>query len=91
MVTVERRKHARFPFERHLEVWAADRVEPLVVRAHDISAGGFSFWSNEQLVPGERLVLGLRDIDDFLVKALVRSVRPSAGGWLIGAERVESA
>jgi hypothetical protein len=91
MVTVERRKHARFPFERHLEVWAADRADPLVVRAHDISAGGFSFWSEQQLVIGSQLVLGLRDIDDFLVKALVRSVRPVSGGWLIGAERVESA
>ncbi len=91
MVTVERRKHARFPFERHLEVWATDRVEPLLVRAHDISAGGFSFWSDEQLTIGEGLVLGLRDIDDFLVKAEVRSVRHIAGGWLIGAVRLQSA
>lgn len=91
----ERRRHARFPFERHLEIWAIDQVDPqvdpMVVRAHDISESGFSFLSETQLPIGQEIVLGLRDVDDLLVKAQVRSVRFDGQHFVVGAERIGTA
>lgn len=87
----ERRRHARFPFERHLEIWAIDQVDPMVVRAHDISESGFSFLSETQLPIGQEIVLGLRDVDDLLVKAQVRSVRYDGEHFVVGAERIGTA
>jgi hypothetical protein len=89
MTSSERRRHARFPFERHLEIWATDQINPMIVRAHDISQGGFSFVTDIGLRVGDNLVLGLRDVDDFLVKATVRNVRQAGDGYLVGAERLE--
>jgi hypothetical protein len=86
----ERRKHARFPFDRDLEIWAGEDAEARMVRANDISAGGFSFVSDEALKVGQPIVLGLRDIGEFLVRATVRNVRRENGHYIVGAERVEN-
>lgn len=88
MSTVERRRHARFPFERDLEVWTDERLEPMIVRAYDISESGFSFVTDRNIEVGEHLVLGLKDVDDFLVQAKVRNIRPVAEGYIVGAERL---
>jgi hypothetical protein len=88
VATPERRRHARYPFERHLEVRVpAGRI---VVRANDISQGGFSFVSQQPLVVGEHIVLGLRHDDDFLVEAEVKNVRADGEHFIIGAERLGS-
>jgi hypothetical protein len=84
---LERRRHARYPFERHLEVRAPEPIGKLIVRAHDISESGFSFLSGVSLAIGARILLGLRNDDDFLVEATVRNVRPDGDHFLIGAER----
>jgi hypothetical protein len=86
----ERRRHARYPFERHLEVRAPAPLGRIIVRAHDISESGFSFASDVSLAVGDRILLGLRHDDDFLVEATVRNVRKSGDGYIIGAERTES-
>jgi hypothetical protein len=84
----ERRRHARYPFERHLELRAPDPHGRLVVRAHDISESGFSFVSDVSLTVGDRIQLSLRHDDDFYVEATVRNVRAAGERWVIGAERV---
>jgi hypothetical protein len=85
--TTERRRYVRYPFERHLEVRAPEPLGRMVVRANDISQGGFSFVSDKPLRIGDRIVLGLRNDDDFLVEATVRSVRPLGNHFIVGAER----
>lgn len=87
--TVERRRHARYPFERHLEV-RAPRGK-LLVRAHDISESGFSFTTDERLSVGDHIMLGLRHDDDYLVEATVRNVRAVGNHFIVGAERVGAA
>ena len=88
-VAVERRRHARYPFERNLEVRVPPRRATLMVRALDISQSGFSFFTDCELQIGEHLVLTLRSDDDFFVEAEVRHVRSAGDAWVIGAERVE--
>ena len=83
----ERRRHARYPFERHLEVRATAPYDKMLVRAHDISESGFSFASTVNLEVGERISLGLRSDDDFLVEATVRNVRHAGELYIVGAER----
>jgi hypothetical protein len=84
----ERRRHVRYPFERHLEVRAPEPHGRLLVRAHDISESGFSFATDVHLRVGDHIMLGLRHDDDFLVEALVRSVRAAGSQFIIGAERI---
>jgi hypothetical protein len=84
----ERRRHTRYPFERHLEVRAPAPYGKMVVRAHDISASGFSFVTEAQLQIGDHIVLGLRNDEDLLIEATIRSVRSEGDGWLVGAERI---
>ncbi|HEX8953703.1 MAG TPA: PilZ domain-containing protein [Polyangia bacterium] len=85
---MERRRHARYPFERHLEVRAPEPVGRLLVRAHDISESGFSFASEVELHIGDRITLGLRHDDDVFVEAEVRNVRAVGAQFVIGAERL---
>ena len=85
---MERRRHARYPFERHLEVRAPAPHGRLLVRAHDISESGFSFASDVELHIGDHIVLGLRNDDDVFVEAEVRNVRVAGAGFVIGAERL---
>ena len=84
----ERRRHARYPFERHLEVRAPAPYGKMLVRAHDISESGFSFASTVNLAVGDRILLGLRHDDDFLVVAMVRNVRNEGNLYIVGAERL---
>ena len=85
---MERRRHARYPFERHLEVRAPAPYGRLLVRAHDISESGFSFASDVELHIGDRITLGLRNDDDVFVEAEVRNVRHVGELFFVGAERV---
>jgi len=82
----ERRRHVRYPFERSLELRAADGR--MVVRAFDISESGFSFISELPLHVGERIELALRYDDEFYIVAMVRNVRDQEGRYLVGAERI---
>jgi hypothetical protein len=91
MESTDRRRHARYPFERHLEVRAPAPFGRLLVRAHDISESGFSFASTVELQVGDRILLGLRHDDDFLVEAMVRNVRSEGDQYIVGAERLGSA
>ncbi len=84
----ERRRHARYPFERHLEVRAAAPTGKMLVRAHDISESGFSFASSVSLTIGERISLCLRHDDDFHVEATVRNIRRRGDLFIVGAERL---
>jgi hypothetical protein len=85
----ERRRHARYPFERHLEVRAPAPYGRLVVRANDISAGGFSFITDAELRVGDLIVLGLRNDEDFLIEATIRNVRAAGkASFVVGAERI---
>jgi hypothetical protein len=85
----ERRRHVRYPFERHLEVRLANGT--LLVRAHDISESGFSFATDAPLHVGDHLMLALRHDDDFLVEAIVRDVRAVGDRFIVGAERIGNA
>src|SRR5881275_3062919 len=85
---MERRRHARYPFERHLEVRAPSPLGKMLVRAHDISESGFSFASTVSLAVGDRILLGLRHDDDFFVEATVRNVRNVGALYIVGAERL---
>jgi hypothetical protein len=88
---MERRRHARYPFERHLEVRAPAPFGRLLVRAHDISESGFSFASEIELHVGDRIMLGLRNDEDVLVEAEVRNVRlVGERQYVVGAERLQS-
>lgn len=84
----ERRRHARYPFERHLEVRAPEPHGRMVVPARDISESGFSFTSSVGLQVGDRILLGLRHDDDILVEATVRNVRGEGDHYIVGAERI---
>jgi hypothetical protein len=84
----ERRRHARYPFERHLEVRVPAPVGRLLVRAHDISESGFSFTTDATLNIGDRIKLGLRADDDVLVEAQVRNIRKEGELFVVGAERL---
>jgi hypothetical protein len=86
----ERRRHARHPFERSLELRGPSPHGTLVVVANDISESGFSFTSGISLAVGDHILLGLRHDDDFRVHAEVRNVRRLGDRWVIGAERVRS-
>jgi hypothetical protein len=88
MNRADRRRHARYPFERHLEVRAPEPYGKLLVRAHDISESGFSFASDVELHVGDHILLGLRNDDDVYVEAEVRNVRHEGVHFIIGAERV---
>jgi hypothetical protein len=85
---VERRRHARYPFERHLELRAPEPHGRLIVHAYDISESGFSFVSDVCLAVGDRIQLALRHDDDFFVEATVRNVRAEGERFVMGAERV---
>jgi hypothetical protein len=85
---MERRRHARYPFELHVEVRAAAPFGKLLVRAHDISESGFSFASEQELHIGDRILLGLRSDDEVYVEAEVRNVRPAGAQFIVGAERI---
>ncbi len=85
----DRRRHARYPFDRHLEVSAPAPYGRMLVRAHDISEGGFSFMTEAALRVGDRITLGLRDDDDVRVEALVRNVRRAGRMFIVGAERTD--
>jgi hypothetical protein len=87
---VERRRHVRFPFERHLQVRADEPIGRIVVNAHDVSESGLSFSTEQRLAIGELIVLGLRDDDFFLVEATVRNVRKEGNVYVVGAERLPS-
>jgi hypothetical protein len=87
---MERRRHPRFPFERHLQVRADPPVGRIVVEARDVSDIGLSFISEAALAVGDLIVLGLRDEDFFLVEATVRHVRREGERFVIGAERTVS-
>jgi hypothetical protein len=89
MERTERRRHARYPFERHLEVRAPSGK--LWVRAHDISESGFSFATDVELHVGDRIMLGLRHDDDVFVQAEVRNVRADGTHFIVGAERLARA
>ena len=91
MGRAERRRHERYPFERHLEVRAPEPFGRLLVRAHDISESGFSFASDVELHVGDRILLGLRHDDDVYVEAEVRNVRHEGVHFIVGAERVGNA
>jgi hypothetical protein len=91
MGRAERRRHARYPFERHLEVRAPAPLGRLLVRAHDISESGFSFASDIELHIGDRIMLGLRHDDDVYVEAEVRNVRHEGAHFIVGAERIGNA
>ncbi len=84
---VERRRHVRFPFERHLQVRADPPIGRIVVDAHDVSESGLSFSTRQELAIGDLIVLGLRDDDFFLVEATVRNVRKEGDRFIVGAER----
>jgi len=84
---VERRRHVRFPFERHLQVRADPPVGRIVVDAHDVSESGLSFTTTQKLVVGDLIVLGLQNDDFFLVEATVRNVRAEGDHFIVGAER----
>jgi PilZ domain len=88
MERLERRRHARYPFERHIEVRAPAPHGRLVVRAHDISESGFSFESEVRLDVGDHIMLGLRSDEDVLVEATVRNVRRVGDLFIVGAERI---
>jgi len=87
--SVDRRRHARYPFEKHLEVRAPEPHGKMLVRAHDISESGFSFITTACLAVGDHILLGLRHDDDFLVEATVRNVRVEGDHFIVGAERVD--
>jgi hypothetical protein len=84
---MERRRQARFPFERHLQVRADPPVGRILVEARDVSEIGLSFFSDAALAIGDLIVLGLRDEDFFLVEVTVRNVRREGERFVIGAER----
>jgi hypothetical protein len=89
--TPERRRHARYPFERHLDLRAPEPHGRMRVRAHDISESGFSFATDVELAVGDHLLLGLRHDDDVLVEATVRNVRRQGDHFIVGAERLGNA
>ena len=84
---VERRRHVRFPFERHLQVRADPPVGRIIVDAKDVSESGLSFTTHESLTVGDLIVLGLQNDDFFLVEATVRNVRREGDYFIVGAER----
>jgi hypothetical protein len=86
----ERRRHARFPFGRFLEVRAPAPVGKMLVRARDVSERGFSFATEVDLQVGDRIQLGLRHDEDVLVEATVRNVRQEGGFFIVGAERTDA-
>ncbi len=86
--SAERRRHARYPFERHVDVRAPEPHGRMRVRAHDISESGFSFSSEVSLEVGDHILLGLRHDDDVLVEATVRNVRAEGDHFIVGAERI---
>jgi hypothetical protein len=83
----DRRRHQRFPFDRHLQVRADPPVGHIVVDARDVSESGLSFVTAAPLSVGDLIVLGLRGEDFFLVEATVRNVRTEGGQFIVGAER----
>lgn len=87
---IERRRHVRFPFERHLQVRADPPIGRIVVDAHDVSESGLSFTTEQHLAVGDLIVLGLRDDDFFLVEATVRNVRKEGDRYVVGAERTST-
>ena len=83
----ERRRHQRYPFDRHLQVRADPPIGKILVAAHDISERGFSFETTSPMHVGDLIVLGLRNEDYFLVEATVRNVRQEGDHFVVGAER----
>jgi hypothetical protein len=86
----ERRRHQRFPFDRHLQVRADPPVGRIIVDAKDVSESGLSFVTAARLSVGDLIVLGLRGEDFFLVEATVRNVRAEGDHFIVGAERTSN-
>jgi len=89
----DRRRHPRHPLNRIIEVRRPGAPRPAPARVRDVSASGVAFESDAPLRVGDqvRLVLPSDDGAGIVVHVIVRHVRRSARGYLMGAERLLAA
>ena len=84
---MERRRHRRFPFARHLRITGDPPLGEILVDARDVSERGLSFVSDVPMQVGELLILALRQNEGFRVQIKVRNVRAEGARYVVGAER----
>ncbi|MCA1664662.1 MAG: PilZ domain-containing protein [Myxococcales bacterium] len=82
----DRRAHARAPYTGTLQLQCAGEGTWFDVQALDVSAGGFSFASASELQRGERLTVAVPALEAYTVSAVVRHVKPSSIGFIVGIE-----
>lgn len=85
----ERRVHARSDYGSTLQLQCAGDATWFAVYARDVSAGGFSFFSDVPLERGERIAVATPEVAVSTFAGTVRHVRrvPGAGeSWLVGVE-----
>lgn len=84
----DRRVHPRNDYGGTLQVQLASGGGTwFPVHGNDVSAGGFSFYSEVPLERGERLDVAVPEIDVVTFAATVRHVRAAApGAWFVGVE-----
>lgn len=84
---MERRRHPRFPFGRHLRISGDPPLGEITVDALDVSERGLAFVSDVPVAVGELLIMALERDPGIRVQIKVRNVRPNGPRYIVGAER----
>ena len=82
----ERRVHVRKSYEGMLYLQYAGATTWFAVHAQDVSAGGFAFFSEDDMRRGEAVSVAVADVPGVTVSATVRHVKASGYGFLVGVE-----
>lgn len=92
LIGAERRVHTRNDYGGTLQLQCVGDATWFAVYGRDVSAGGFSFFTDVPLARGERINVSTPEIEMITFPATVRHIRPvpesEAGGesWLVGVE-----
>jgi hypothetical protein len=82
----ERRIHERSEFSGTLSLQCAGENTWFTVCGRDVSAGGFSFFSDWEMQRGEAVIVCAPDLDHATFPAVVRHVKREKHGWIVGVE-----
>jgi hypothetical protein len=85
VAAAERRVHERNDFSGTLLLQWARQNTWITVHGRDVSAGGFSFFSEWEMGRGDAVIVSVPDVAHAF-PAVVRHVKREKHGWVIGVE-----
>ena len=78
--------HTRSDYGGTLQLQCAGEATWFAVYGRDVSAGGFSFFTDVPLTRGERITVATPELELVTFAATVRHVREVPEGFLVGVE-----